>query len=321
VRCRLRSRIGAFVVATGCALAAVALAQSTSGRLTGSVRSADGAPVARARVTATKQDDGTTRTATTSADGVFAFPQMRTGRYTVKASTPELAEQAIRDVEVTIGETVSMPPIVLRPTSVRAAGVPRAEVEVRQLDPGAETAGALTGGQYHLYRIELQAGQYVGVTVDHPGVPLVARVFEPGRRRVVSAQSPAFGGARFEVSLIAPVAASYALEVRSLGEGQEAKSYSLRVTVPRVASERDRLLVAARLDCASGVGYRAQNSSDALRRAADRYGRALDAWRILGDREAEEFVLTELGEVYEQLGDGDAARGFFEQARRVRSSR
>jgi hypothetical protein len=70
----------------------------TSGALTGDVADADGAPIADAAVTLTSDDQGFTRSTTTSTSGTFRFAALPPGSYTVsvKSTAGEVAQPGLR---------------------------------------------------------------------------------------------------------------------------------------------------------------------------------------------------------------------------------
>lgn len=77
------------VLVLGLTAAAPAAAQDyTSGALTGSVVDADGAPVADASVALTSEDQGFSRSTTTTDGGAFRFAALPPGSYSVTVSSP-----------------------------------------------------------------------------------------------------------------------------------------------------------------------------------------------------------------------------------------
>src|SRR5919202_312080 len=80
-----------------------AQAQTPSGRITGVVRDASGAPRAAARVTVTNNITGATRTTTTEADGAYTVSGLLPGTYTVSASLVGYRKVTRTDVQL-VGE-------------------------------------------------------------------------------------------------------------------------------------------------------------------------------------------------------------------------
>src|SRR5919202_3723491 len=101
------------VVALAAALFGVsAHAQAPSGRITGVVRDASGAPREAARVTATNNATGATRSTTTAANGAYTISGLTPGAYTVSASLIGYRKVTRTDVQV---EGVAAVDFVLEP--------------------------------------------------------------------------------------------------------------------------------------------------------------------------------------------------------------
>jgi Carboxypeptidase regulatory-like domain len=67
----------------GALLAAAAVAQTSTSRITGTVTDSSGAVVPGATVTAKNEDTGLTQTQATTDAGLFAFPSLPAGAYTI----------------------------------------------------------------------------------------------------------------------------------------------------------------------------------------------------------------------------------------------
>ena len=83
---RLRSRSVTFLILAAATLSLAAHAQTPTGRITGTVRSAAGTPLENARVTATNSSTGSSRGATANDNGAYAISGLAPGVYTVSAS-------------------------------------------------------------------------------------------------------------------------------------------------------------------------------------------------------------------------------------------
>jgi uncharacterized lipoprotein YajG len=82
------TKIIALSVATLLLAALPAASQTTSGSIAGAVHDQQDAAVANATVVVTDQDKKTASTATTDANGRFAFPQLQPGVYSVNIKSP-----------------------------------------------------------------------------------------------------------------------------------------------------------------------------------------------------------------------------------------
>src|SRR6266446_9115915 len=83
-------------------------AQATTGVIQGTIADPTGAAVPDARVEARNLDTNFTRSQDTDAAGRFAFLQMPPGRYTVTASKPGFATIVQENVDLTVGQALSL---------------------------------------------------------------------------------------------------------------------------------------------------------------------------------------------------------------------
>jgi iron complex outermembrane receptor protein len=187
-----RPRTPAWPFVLAFALFAIpALAQS-SGKISGTVRDASGAPVPGVTVTITNQATNTTQTATSSADGAFSV-SVPPGVYSVTVSLKGFGRQTHKDLKVETGialtsdfslqtqreeeitvtamkreETVQDTPVsVAAPTEaqLRARGVDN--IEGVAANVGGFTVQSLGPGQSQVAMRGVSAGQIVR---DQPGV-------------------------------------------------------------------------------------------------------------------------------------------------------
>ena len=87
--------------------ATFALAQSTTGRLSGTVSSADGV-LPGATVTATDNKTGREQTTVTNGEGNFLFPQLEFGLYTVKVTNEGFKTSIANDVKIDVGRDYTL---------------------------------------------------------------------------------------------------------------------------------------------------------------------------------------------------------------------
>jgi outer membrane receptor protein involved in Fe transport len=83
--------------------ATTAMAQATTGVLTGTVVDPGGAAVVKAKVTAKNQDTGYETSGETNGDGNYTFPQVPPGKYTVTVEATGFKRSEVKEVDVRIG--------------------------------------------------------------------------------------------------------------------------------------------------------------------------------------------------------------------------
>src|SRR5215831_6172383 len=86
-----------------------AQSQATTGLIQGTITDPTGAVVPDAKVEAKNLDTNFTRSQDSDAGGRFAFLQMPPGRYTVTASKQGFATIVQQNLELTVGQSVSLP--------------------------------------------------------------------------------------------------------------------------------------------------------------------------------------------------------------------
>src|SRR5256714_4851391 len=84
-------------------VSALAQSQANSGNIEGRVIDPNGAAVAGATVTATNQQTGLEKSATTNDEGGFSIILLPPGTYTVKTSASGFSQSEVKDVTVTVG--------------------------------------------------------------------------------------------------------------------------------------------------------------------------------------------------------------------------
>src|SRR5438128_639349 len=102
-----RTLIFSFLLLT-CAAPGWGQAQVTTGVIQGTVTDPTTAAVPDAKVDARNLDTNFTRSQDTDAAGRFAFLQMPPGRYTVTASKPGFATMVQENVDLTVGQALSL---------------------------------------------------------------------------------------------------------------------------------------------------------------------------------------------------------------------
>lgn len=83
-------------------------AQAGRGRLVGTVRDSSGAIVARANVSLTGTDTGTNYTATTNNEGLYVFPELQVGNYSLIVSAAGFKQEIRQNISVSVGNTVTI---------------------------------------------------------------------------------------------------------------------------------------------------------------------------------------------------------------------
>jgi outer membrane receptor protein involved in Fe transport len=100
--------------------ASVALAQSTTGSISGTVTDTSGAVIQRASVSVRNVDTGAVRGTTSNAEGIFTIPLLPVGVYEVTAEAAGFSAGRVGNVVVSVGSDANVK-LVLEPAGVQAA--------------------------------------------------------------------------------------------------------------------------------------------------------------------------------------------------------
>ncbi|MFB7574407.1 MFS transporter [Streptomyces sp. NPDC093064] len=157
-----------------------------AGRLTGTVRTADGSPVRDATVTLANVHGEVVASTRSGREGGYAITELVAGEYTLAASAPafrpaalpvsvQAARETRQDVELAGGA-------VLRGTVRASGGRPVEDARVTLLDAAGNVVDTLTTGPDGTFRfVDLSSGEYTVIAAGYPPVATVLQVAGGGR--------------------------------------------------------------------------------------------------------------------------------------------
>jgi outer membrane receptor protein involved in Fe transport len=155
----------AMVLLLSCASA---LAQQTTGAVTGRVLDQQGAAVPGVTVTAKSATTGFTRTEISDAEGVYRLNALPVGNYDVTAELQGFSTIAQKDIVVNVGQTVALD------FAMKVASLAET-VNVTGATPLIQTTNSSVGGVVDIKRIEsipLNGRQFANLAATIPGVGL-----------------------------------------------------------------------------------------------------------------------------------------------------
>jgi len=116
------------------------IAQIFPGRITGTVRDAQGAVVSGANVKLQNTSTGLERSVDTNENGEFNLPQLALGTYRITVSKPGFQTVVLIDITTSLSQVNTLSPVL-------QVGTVRSEVEVMSLPPLIQTETNSAGGQ------------------------------------------------------------------------------------------------------------------------------------------------------------------------------
>ena len=157
-----------------------------------------------------------------------------------------------------------------------------------ELSPGQIVAAALAPGEVHRYRILLEKGDFLRLTVDQQGIDLVAIFEDPSGDKVLEVDRRISGRGLELVMAVAATRGDHILVLRG-SQGGNPGRYEARIKALQPASEAYRR---------SADAYRSFREAEALggEKAMVLWTRALATWRELGETALEGEVLERMAQ-------------------------
>ncbi len=143
------------------------LAQNISSVLTGTVKDSAGSVVPAAQVALTNEATKAVQTLTTNEAGVFVFPSVLPGTYSLEVSTTGFRSSQVKGINLTANERRSVGDIVLQVGQVQERIEVTAEATPVQTESG-ERAGLISGTQ--LLNTAIKGRDFVALVSTLPGI-------------------------------------------------------------------------------------------------------------------------------------------------------
>jgi len=182
------------------------------------------------------------------------------------------------------------------------------------LEPLKTIDRSLSPGEKHTYALNLLSGQYVHIVIEQARMDLAARLVEPSGDTVVDVENATREEGGLPLSLIAPASGIYRLEINLRGKNATLGPYRVSVAELRWPEPADEKRIAAEKAYGESARLRAKGSEESERQALLAYEAALGLYRDLGSRREVAKALTNIGEVYFELGEVKKSLVYSEQA-------
>lgn len=177
----------------------------------------------------------------------------------------------------------------------------------RELVPGTPIEREISAGDKQVYRITLEAGSYLRIQITQQNTNLESKLMGPDSSDVKDVGYLPGEHGSSTLSLVADVHGKYRLEVHP-GEGAKTGRYAIKIEELRLATEQDRVRVAA--ERAEGEGralvFRVR-AAEQRRQGIAKYEEALALWRQLDDKQGMLRTLLYLGTNHEEMGEPQAS--------------
>lgn len=172
----------------------------------------------------------------------------------------------------------------------------------------------LRGGETHAYHINLTSGQFLHALVEQQDIDVVTSVFTPDGKQISECDSPNDRWGPEAITLVAPVAGDYRVEIKSPNEPVVSGRYEIKIVALREPTPIDKSHAAAQILFEEGLKLRRQQGAPPKRSAIEKYQQALPLFEAAGDNYRRALTLLAIGIAYYQLNDARKALDYFDRA-------
>jgi tetratricopeptide (TPR) repeat protein len=198
-----------------------------------------------------------------------------------------------------------------------ATAAMQARGSIDRLEAGKQVERWIAGGQSHVYKVRLTAGQYIRAVVEQKGVDVLVLAFDPAGKNLAEVDSPTGTRGAEAVSWIAEVSGDYRLEVRPGEAAAPAGRYRARVESLRPARPGDADRVSAESAFVEAHLLLAQRTRESLVEAVQKFEAAAQRWRAIDESAEAAGALGKIGECYYYLDNPGKAIENYNKALQV----
>ncbi|MEW6736460.1 MAG: CHAT domain-containing tetratricopeptide repeat protein [Acidobacteriota bacterium] len=198
-----------------------------------------------------------------------------------------------------------------QPTSTDVVLLTQTAEEISELLDSKAIERPIKDGERHLYRINLEAGQFLQLSIDKKNFDIVALMFAPNGEKIfeISNRSQELT----VVMIVAETMGEYRLEIRAMEKAVQG-SYQIKSVEMHVATAQERDRFTAQLLSAEGERLYNQGTVESKQQAIKKYELALLHWRAALDQRSESRILNNLATIYSDIGDRRKALEYHLQA-------
>ena len=199
---------------------------------------------------------------------------------------------------------------------------PRPEADLQQqttlppesLEQGQLVTEKINGGQTRRFSASLKANELAEFTVEEQGSILLASLYDPDSKLLISMDSGAGGFGPIYFSIIVPASGTYRLDVTSTNEWALPADFKVLLAPTKDPTAADRLQVAAHSDFAAGrTSFRNGKPQDAIKALTS----ALNYWQTTQNYHWLALTNLALAEAYALTNELQQRRSHLEEALKI----
>ncbi|MGA8145934.1 MAG: tetratricopeptide repeat protein [Candidatus Acidiferrales bacterium] len=200
------------------------------------------------------------------------------------------------------------------PQSAASQSATQRPASAPPLELGKSIERELRGGETHVYRIHVEAGQFLHFVVEKKGIDVVGVLIGPDGKVVAITARPTGIFGTEPLSAVVATSGDYLVRVISGNQNAAAGKYEIKVTGLRFPQPADSTRIDAERSFLDAMKLRSQGTADSLQKAAAKFSVALTLSRAIADQSEEAITLNMLGRMSSALGDKQQALDYYNQA-------
>ena len=198
-------------------------------------------------------------------------------------------------------------------TLLTSSGSASAQNEVTTLTDGKTIERKLSGGQVHVYELDLPPNDYAEIVVDQRSIDVSLTAYDAQGQKLTYVDGLKVPDQE-SLLLIGTASGPYRLEIRAPFAKAPEGTYEIKIKERRTATEKDKNVVAAWRLVAEGLEFERQTKAASWRQAIEKYEVALPLWRAAGFKIWEANTLYLIANNYIFLGEKKKAFEYANQA-------
>ncbi len=172
----------------------------------------------------------------------------------------------------------------------------------------------LAGGETHIYKVPLSAGQFLHVVADQHGIDVMVTLFASDGRKLLEVDSPNGSQGVEPLWFVSEAAGNYRLEVSSLNKNAKAGRYEISIKELRPAVTDDNFLVAGKKAIAEGVSFEGERKKESVAKAIEKYEEAAGLFRQIESKKTKAPLIHQIGKIFNSLNNNEKAILYYNEA-------
>ena len=158
--------------------------------------------------------------------------------------------------------------------------------QTKILEPEKVIEQTLAAGEAQTYSMTLAAGMYGAVELNQKDLNLTLTIFSADGQQLRSADLSSIGFAE-EISLVAPEATTYRIEVKATAKPVRTGSYTLKLTQIHPANAEDRARVQGQMLTEEGMQFLIKQTATSKNQALETFQKSIPVWQAAKDPDHE----------------------------------